>query len=290
MTEQPDACHAIIRAAQELGLEFRPDVNNLPRGTGDSIGWCQQTRGGRRRASAAVTYLRPAKRRPNLRILTNALVHRVVLDGKRAVGVEFSRTAIRDLTDFWNLRAIGYPILPVAKQWADAHADGYRAWLDDQLQEHTDQMSLPHSNLIKSRSIAEGDALSLVQKIAGHNQGRIGFQRYARIVISAESEARRSPAQHFGRIMRGVWAGSLRLWSRRVSLRNLQENPVAGESGPDAAGISRSAYVTACWALSCPISPYLSRIKLSAEHTGRRAVLADQGRTGNSSRTSRAVI
>jgi hypothetical protein len=180
MTEQPDACHAIIRAAQELGLEFRPDVNNLPRGTGDSIGWCQQTRGGRRRASAAVTYLRPAKRRPNLRILTNALVHRVVLDGKRAVGVEFSRTAIRDLTDFWNLRAIGYPILPVAKQWADAHADGYRAWLDDQLQEHTDQMSLPHSNLIKSRSIAEGDALSLVQKIAGHNQGRIGFQRYAR--------------------------------------------------------------------------------------------------------------
>jgi hypothetical protein len=110
------------------------------------------------------------------------------------------------------------------------------------------------------------------------------------IVISAESEARRSPAQHFGRIMRGVWAGSLRLWSRRVSLRNLQENPVAGESGPDAAGISRSAYATACWALSCPISPYLSRIKLSAEHTGRRAVLADQGRTGNSSRTSRAVI
>jgi choline dehydrogenase len=91
MTEQPDACYAIIRAARELGLEFRPDINNLPRGTGDSIGWCQQTRGGRRRASAAVTYLRPAKRRPNLRIVTNALVHRVVLDGKRAVGVEFSR-------------------------------------------------------------------------------------------------------------------------------------------------------------------------------------------------------
>ncbi len=77
MTEQPDACQAIIQAAQELGLEYRPDVNNLPRGAGDSIGWCQQTRGGRRRASAAVTYLRPAKKRPNLRIVTNALVHRV---------------------------------------------------------------------------------------------------------------------------------------------------------------------------------------------------------------------
>src|SRR4051794_35756709 len=91
MTEQPEACHAIIRAAQELGLEYRPDVNNLPRGAGDSIGWCQQTRGGRRRASAAATYLRPAKRRPNLQIVTNALVHRVVFEGTRAVGVEFSR-------------------------------------------------------------------------------------------------------------------------------------------------------------------------------------------------------
>jgi choline dehydrogenase len=91
MTEQPEACHAIIRAAQELGVEFRPDVNNLPRGTGDSIGWCQQTRGGRRRASAAVTYLRPAKKRPNLQIITDALVHHVVFDGNRATGIVYSR-------------------------------------------------------------------------------------------------------------------------------------------------------------------------------------------------------
>jgi len=91
MTERPEACQVIIRAARELRLEYRPDVNNLPRGAGDSIGWCQQTRGGRRRASAAVTYLRPAKKRPNLQIVTKALVHRVVFDGKRTVGVEFSR-------------------------------------------------------------------------------------------------------------------------------------------------------------------------------------------------------
>jgi choline dehydrogenase len=91
MTEQPGACHAIIEAAQELGLEYRPDVNNLPRGAGDSIGWCQQTRGGRRRASAAVTYLNPAKKRPNLQIITDALVRRVTFDGKRATGVVYSR-------------------------------------------------------------------------------------------------------------------------------------------------------------------------------------------------------
>ena len=91
MSERPAACQAIIDAAQELGLEYRPDVNNLPPGAGDSIGWCQQTRGGRRRASAARTYLRPAAKRPNLQVVTKALVHRILFDGKRAVGVEFSR-------------------------------------------------------------------------------------------------------------------------------------------------------------------------------------------------------
>jgi len=90
MSERPAACHAIIAAAQEVGLKFRSDVNNLPPGAGDSIGWCQQTRGGRRRASTARTYLRPASKRPNLQIVTGALVHRLIFDGARAVAVEFS--------------------------------------------------------------------------------------------------------------------------------------------------------------------------------------------------------
>jgi choline dehydrogenase len=93
MSERPAACQAIIDAGVELGLEYRPDVNNLPPGAGDSIGWCQQTRGGRRRASAARTYLRPALKRPNLQLITGALVHRVRFDGKRAVGIELSRGA-----------------------------------------------------------------------------------------------------------------------------------------------------------------------------------------------------
>jgi choline dehydrogenase len=89
--ERPPLCAAVIEAGREVGLEYREDVNNLPPGAGDSIGWCQQTRGGRRRASTARTYLRPAMRRPNLAVVVNALVRRVVLDGKRAVAVEFER-------------------------------------------------------------------------------------------------------------------------------------------------------------------------------------------------------
>jgi choline dehydrogenase len=99
MSERPAVCRAIIEAAQELGLEYRADVNNLPPGAGGSIGWCQQTRGGRRRASAARTYLKPASKRPNLQVVTGALVHRVMFDGTRALGVEFSRNGNTERAD-----------------------------------------------------------------------------------------------------------------------------------------------------------------------------------------------
>src|SRR6516164_9303271 len=90
-TERPAICAAALEAGKQIGLEYREDVNDLPPGSGDSIGWCQQTRGGRRRASAARTYLHPALKRPNLQLVTNALVHCILFDGKRASGIEFSR-------------------------------------------------------------------------------------------------------------------------------------------------------------------------------------------------------
>src|SRR5271163_2193377 len=90
-TDRPAICATVIAAGQQVGLEYREDLNDLPSGAGDSIGWCQQTRGGRRRASTARTYLRPALKRPNLELVTNALVHRVLFDGKCATGIEFSR-------------------------------------------------------------------------------------------------------------------------------------------------------------------------------------------------------
>ena len=84
-------CAKVIDAGMQLGLEYREDVNDLPPGAGPSIGWCQQTRGGRRRASTARSYLRPALKRANLQLVTHALVHRIVFDGKRAIGIDFSR-------------------------------------------------------------------------------------------------------------------------------------------------------------------------------------------------------
>jgi choline dehydrogenase len=97
--DRSSICATVIEAGKQLGLEYREDVNDLPPGAGDSIGWCQQTRGGRRRASAARTYLHPALKRPNLHLVTNALVHRIIFEGKRAAAVEYSRGGTAERAD-----------------------------------------------------------------------------------------------------------------------------------------------------------------------------------------------
>jgi choline dehydrogenase-like flavoprotein len=97
--DKPLLCRAAVEAATQLGCEYREDVNDLAEGHGDGVGWVQQTRGGRLRASAARSYLRPALKRPNLHVITGALVHRVLFDGTRAVGVEYSRGGVTERVD-----------------------------------------------------------------------------------------------------------------------------------------------------------------------------------------------
>ncbi len=79
---------AIARAATEMGVPATDDFN-----TGDNTGvglfHVNQKRG--LRWSAARGFLKPALKRPNLRLETGVLVERVVLDGGRAAGVRFRR-------------------------------------------------------------------------------------------------------------------------------------------------------------------------------------------------------
>lgn len=80
------ACLAFVDAMKELGVPKNPDYNGEEQ-TGASIAYLNQHNG--MRESTAQSYLRPARDRSNLTILTHAMVRRVIFDGKRAVGVEF---------------------------------------------------------------------------------------------------------------------------------------------------------------------------------------------------------
>ncbi len=80
---------ALIAAARQAGIPANADFNGAVQ---EGVGTMQVTVRGRRRCSAAVGYLRPAMARANLRVVTHALAGRVLLDGRRATGVAFSRS------------------------------------------------------------------------------------------------------------------------------------------------------------------------------------------------------
>ncbi|MEE4152589.1 MAG: GMC family oxidoreductase N-terminal domain-containing protein [Erythrobacter sp.] len=77
-----------MAAAQAAGLVYNPDYNGERQ---EGIGPPQLTQKAGRRFSAADAYLRPAARRPNLRVMTRARATRVLFEGTRATGVEFMR-------------------------------------------------------------------------------------------------------------------------------------------------------------------------------------------------------
>ncbi|HTV45477.1 MAG TPA: GMC family oxidoreductase N-terminal domain-containing protein, partial [Stellaceae bacterium] len=75
-----------IAAAIEAGLPANNDFNN---GEQEGAGPFQSTTKGRRRWSTAAAYLRPARNRQNLRVATNALATRVLIENGRATGIEY---------------------------------------------------------------------------------------------------------------------------------------------------------------------------------------------------------
>jgi choline dehydrogenase-like flavoprotein len=77
---------AFVKAAQECGLAYNQDFNGeLQQG----VGFYQTTTHEGERASTAATYLAAVKGRPNLTVVTGAHVHRVLIEGGRAVGVSW---------------------------------------------------------------------------------------------------------------------------------------------------------------------------------------------------------
>jgi len=79
-------CEAFIAAAQQADFPRNDDFNGP---TQEGAGYFQLTARHGRRWSTAVGYLRPARRRANLAIASNALASRILFSGRRAIGVEY---------------------------------------------------------------------------------------------------------------------------------------------------------------------------------------------------------
>lgn len=79
-----DVDAAVLRAGESVGLPLRQDLNAVPQG---GIGYLPLTVKNGRRWSSADAFLKPAIRRPNVKVVTQVHVDRVLLEGRRVVGV-----------------------------------------------------------------------------------------------------------------------------------------------------------------------------------------------------------
>ena len=85
-SESHPLCEAYIAAAEQCGYPRNPDFNGARQ---EGFGYYQWTLRNGLRSSAATGFLRPARRRKNLSVITRAHVTRIVFSGKSALGVEY---------------------------------------------------------------------------------------------------------------------------------------------------------------------------------------------------------
>jgi len=77
---------AYVQSAVQVGIPRNDDYNGAEQ---EGVGYYQNTMKNGRRWSAHRAFLKPAMKRPNLRVITHAQAERVLLAGRRAVGVAY---------------------------------------------------------------------------------------------------------------------------------------------------------------------------------------------------------
>ncbi len=78
---------ACLDAAEEVGYRRADDISG---GLEEGFGWTDLNIVAGRRQSSLTAYLRPAMQRGNLGVVTEALAHRLLIDRRRCIGVEYS--------------------------------------------------------------------------------------------------------------------------------------------------------------------------------------------------------
>ncbi|KAM7412270.1 hypothetical protein PAMA_021970 [Pampus argenteus] len=79
---------AFIEAGQQAGYPFTDDMNGYQQ---EGLGWMDMTIHKGKRWSTASAYLRPVLSRPNLKTEVHCLTTKILFDGSRAVGVEYTQ-------------------------------------------------------------------------------------------------------------------------------------------------------------------------------------------------------
>lgn len=79
---------AFIAAAEEMGLPRNDDPNGQ---SGEGVGYVNVNTWRGRRSSTSEAYLKKARKRPNLRIVTEALATRILIEDREAKGICFRR-------------------------------------------------------------------------------------------------------------------------------------------------------------------------------------------------------
>ncbi len=89
--ERYEIVEAFINACAEAGVPRTNDFNGRQQ---EGAGYFQLTAKDGRRCSAAKAYLAPIRHRRNLEIVTEALAHRLLFEGRRAIGIEYERHGV----------------------------------------------------------------------------------------------------------------------------------------------------------------------------------------------------
>ncbi len=92
VSEGHPLCEAFIEACEQAGIPRTVDFNGPSQ---EGAGYFQLTTRNGRRWSTARGYLKPARKRGNLAVISRALTSRVLFEGRRAVGVEYIKDGVR---------------------------------------------------------------------------------------------------------------------------------------------------------------------------------------------------
>lgn len=86
--ERHELCDAFIASAQSIGIPRNDDFNGEVQ---EGTGYYRATVRNGRRSSTAVEYLRPAEKRPNLKVETGALAGKILFSDRKAAAVEYTK-------------------------------------------------------------------------------------------------------------------------------------------------------------------------------------------------------